>query len=148
MSETPRWQQDEKQEEKQEEKHDEKHEEKGGGEKWQRDPVGAVVWAAILIWAGVALLAETLGLLGTVGPLPGITAWSAIFTGAGLIVIAGAAFRLLVPEYRRPVAGRFILGAVLIGVGLGNVVGYTLVWPLVLVAIGVYLLIRNLMPRP
>lgn len=49
----------EKEEEKKQEK-DEKEEEKrkGWDEKWRRDRVNAVGWAAILIWGALVLLAE------------------------------------------------------------------------------------------
>ena len=40
----------------QEEKEVAKHEEKSYQEKYQRDPVGAISWALLLIWAGVLLL--------------------------------------------------------------------------------------------
>ena len=52
---------DEKQEK--DEKERSKQEEKTAEEKWQRDPLGATIWALVLIWAGVVLLAENLGLL-------------------------------------------------------------------------------------
>ncbi|HOR00755.1 MAG TPA: hypothetical protein PLJ35_18225 [Anaerolineae bacterium] len=146
MSFEERRRQEEKQEEKEEEKHDEKQEEKGR-EKWQRDPVSAAVWAGILVWAGVVLLAESLGFLGALGPLWGLQAWPIILAGAGLIVILGAAFRLLVPSHRQPVVGAFILGAVLIGVGLGSVTGYNVVGPLILVGLGLVLLLRSFARR-
>jgi hypothetical protein len=49
---------DEKDEKEEKERHehekdDEKREEKSPEEKWRRDPVGSVIWACILIWAGV-----------------------------------------------------------------------------------------------
>ncbi len=136
---------EEKQEEKQEEKgRAEKEEEKRGGEKWQRNPVGAAVWAAILIWAGVVLFAATTGVLGRYTTLQ---ADSVIFVGAGIIVIAGGIFRVLVPSYRRPVAGAFILGIILIAIGLGSIVGWQIVGPLALVLIGVYLFLRSLTRR-
>ncbi len=151
MSERMQWeksgQADEKTEEKTEEKRREKEEEKGRGEKWHHNPVGAVVWAAILIWAGVVLLAESLGLTRMLGPLPVLPASSAIAAGAGLIIICGAVFRLLVPEYRRPVTGAVVLGVVLIAIGLGEAVGYDVVGPLALVAVGAFILLRALAVR-
>ncbi len=134
---------DEKNEEKRE-KPDEKQEEKGRGEKWRRDPVSAVVWAGILIWAGIVLLLDGLGLLRAV---PGLQAWSLIFIGAGVIVLLEAAFRTLVPAYRRPVAGTVIFGVILIAIGLGNLLGWAIVGPLALVLIGLYLLLRGLVFR-
>ena len=49
--------------EKFDEKEREKREEKTTEEKWQNDPVGAVVGAGIFIWAGLVLLAGNLGIL-------------------------------------------------------------------------------------
>lgn len=126
------------------EKPEEKQEEKGGGEKWQRDPVGGAVWAAILIWAGLVLLAATLGFL---GPLVGLEAAPLIFIGAGVIVIAGVIYRLLVPAYRRPVTGNIVIAIILISIGLGSLVGWQVVGPLALVLIGAYLLLRGVFGR-
>ena len=44
------------------EKSSEKEREKSE-EKYRRDPLSAVIWAAILIWAGVVLLLDNLGYL-------------------------------------------------------------------------------------
>ncbi len=135
MTEMQRYEKEEKDEKRQEK------EEKDRGEKWQRDPLSAVIWAAILIWAGLALLGGNLGLL---AGYPGLEAWPLIFIGAGLIVIAEAVIRLLVPAYRRPVTGTFILGAVLLAIGLGNLVQRDVVLPLVLIVIGAAILLRGL----
>jgi len=130
-----RYDEKEEKQEKQEEK-----EEKSWEEKWRRDPLSAAVWAGILIWAGLVWLAINLKLLD-------VDAWSLIFLGAGLLVLLEAAVRLLVPAYRRPVAGTFILGVVLLGIGLGILVGVELVWPFVVIVIGVGLLLRGLLGR-
>ena len=53
---------DEKTEEKNE-KELEKREEKSAEEKYRRDPLGSIIWACILIWAGVVLLLNQLGYL-------------------------------------------------------------------------------------
>jgi hypothetical protein len=131
MSERPRNEKEEK-------------EEKGRGEswdeKWRRDPVDAVVWAFILIWAGLVFLAENMGLLVR---FEGLEAWSIGFIGAGLIVLLGVVVRLLVPAYRRPVTGSLIFGVILLGIGLGEVVSWVAIGPLILIAIGVGMLLRG-----
>jgi len=136
------WQ-DEKYE-KEEEKSEKEYEkqEKSWDEKWRRDPLSAGVWAVILIWAGVVLLAENLGLMVR---YEWLDAWGLIFTGAGLIVLLEVGVRLLVPAYRRPVGGSIVWGAILVGLGLGNLIGPDVTWPLVLIAIGVGLLLRGLL---
>ncbi len=141
MSEIPRNEKQEKQE-KQEEK-DEK--ERGGwDEKWRNDPLGAITWAAILIWAGLVLLAENLGLL---VPLEALSAWNVIFAGAGLIVLLQALVRVLVPAYRRPVVGTVIFGLILIAIGLGDIFNWGIVWALIVIALGVSLLLRGVIRR-
>ena len=138
MSERQHGEKYEKEEEKQEK------EEKSWEEKWRHDPLNAVGWAAILIWAGLVLLAENLGLLVRYERLE---TWALIFIGAGLIVLLGVVVRLVVPEYRRPVTGSLILGAVLLAIGLGDLIGEGVVWALVLIAIGAAMLLRGFLGR-
>jgi hypothetical protein len=144
---------EEKEEEKVREKEEEKLEEKS-----TQDPLSAVVFALILIWAGVVLLAHNLGMLGSfeglLSQLPlgeldlpwerisffGLTAWRLFFLGAGAIVLIEVLIRLLVPEYRRRVFGSVIGAIVLIAVGLG---GWNLIWPMVLIAVGASILLRG-----
>jgi hypothetical protein len=142
---------DEKQEEKVQEKEEEKLEEKG-----RQDALSGAVFALILIWAGVVLLAHNFGFLGIFEglverlPLPavdlpweaisffGVTAWRLFFLGAGAIVLLEVLVRLLVPGYRRRVFGTVIGAVVLFAVGLGS---WNLILPLVLIAVGGALLL-------
>jgi hypothetical protein len=126
-----------------EEKHGER-EEKNWEEKWRRDPLSGIVWAAILIWAGLVLLVDNLGFLARIELL---NAWAIIFIGAGLIILLEVAVRLLVPAYRRAVTGSLILGLVLIGIGLGNLLSWNVIWPLILIILGVFILVRGLIWR-
>jgi hypothetical protein len=119
-------------------------EEKSWDEKWQRDPVGSIVWASILVWAGLVLLADNLGLL---SDLTLRNAWGVIFAGAGVILLLEVLVRLLVPEYRRPVIGTLIFGFILLGIGLGDLVGWGVIWALVVIAIGLSILVRGLFGR-
>ncbi len=145
MSEREYYKDEEKDVEKRE-KDEEKQEkeEKTWEEKWRRDPLGVVVWAVILIWAGVALLADNLGLLAQFEQLD---MWGVILVGAGVIVFLEVIVRLLVPAYRRSVGGTLIFAAVLVGAGLGNMYGWNVVWPAILIAIGLSILLRALFPR-
>ena len=129
------WQRDEKEEklEKEEEKH-EKNE-------WQRDRLSTLSWAAILIWAGLVLLANSLAWF------PIDESWPAIPLGAGVIVLLEILARMALPEYRRPVGGQYVLAILLIAVGLGNWLDWGLIWPVALILIGLGILGRNLM-RP
>jgi len=126
------------------EKHGEK-EEKNWEEKWRSDPLGGIVWAGILIWAGLVLLADNLRLLARFERLE---AWAIILVGAGLILLLEVAVRVLVPAYRRAVTGTLILGLILIGAGLGDLLSWNVIGPLVLILFGVFILLRVLMKRP
>ncbi len=130
---------DEKEEEKQRDRQEK--EEKSWDEKWRRDPLNAAAWAAIFIWAGLVLLADNLGLLTRFERLD---AWAIILIGAGLIILVEAAVRLLVPAYRRPVVGSIIFGVILVALGTGNIIGWGVIWPVVLIAFGVIILARGL----
>ncbi len=135
--------------EKFDEKEAEKREEKSWEEKYRNDPVSAAVWACIFIWAGLVLLAGNLGLLDWISTEPGApfflwaNTWGLILLGAGVIVLMGAAVRVLVPSYRRSVTGDLILGVIFIGIGLGNVLGFQVTLPLILIVIGLSILLRG-----
>ncbi len=135
MSERQRREKDEKSE-----KQDEK-EEKNREEKFQRDPVGVLTWAVILIWVAGVLLAENFGWAPV---LSGYSIWAIILAGAGVIVLLQVLVRLFLPEYRRPIVGNLILGFILLGVGLGDLFGWNIVLPLVLLAIALILVTRTI----
>jgi hypothetical protein len=149
---------DEKFDEKDLEKRDEKsREEKNWDEKWRRDPISAVIWAILLIYAGVILLAYNLGYLETwlanlaaatsLTFLADLQVWSVILLGAGIILLIEVLIRLLIPEYRRGVAGTIIAAFVLISIALGNQIGWTLVLPLILIGVGLAILVRGIFGR-
>ncbi len=137
MSEQPRNEKDEKEEK------EEKGRDESWDEKFRRDPLNAAGWAFLFIWAGLVLLAENMGILDNLRA--GLDAWSVIFIGAGVIVLLGVLIRLFVPAYRRPVGGSIIFGFILLGIGLGEVVGWIAIWPLILIGIGVSWLLRMLL---
>jgi hypothetical protein len=151
---------DKEQEEKVDEKEVAKQEEKWE-EKWHRDPLGTVVGAVMLMWLGVVLLANNLGLLDLFADLlerfglrsarlpwemPFVTpeAWSLFFFGGGLILLLEIVVRLVVPTYRRNVLGTLIVAIVFFALGLGN---WSLIWPLIVIAIGLSVLLRGLFRR-
>ena len=134
----------EKAEEKEEEKkHEKGPEEKNWDEKWRRDPLGSLIWALILIWAGVALLLNNMGLVS----VPGLEVWELIFIGAGVLILIEVLVRLLMPAYRKPVGGSLILAIIFLGIGLQGFVTSNLVWAVALILIGVYILLRGLTRR-
>ena len=110
--------------EKEDEKRGEKQDEKKGSweEKWQRDRVNALSWASILIWGAIVLLIDITKSASNVAWWHG---WAIFLLGAGIIILLTAFYRWLKPEHRRPLIGSFILGIILIGVGLGDLVKWS-----------------------
>ncbi len=152
--------QDEKKQEK-DEKELNKHEEKSMDEKGRSDPLGSIVWALILIWAGVVFLANNLGWLDSISvylnrlgiataelpfdtPIMQLEAWSLFFIGAGALLLGEVIIRLLMPAYRRPVLGAAILSIVFFGLGLGT---WNLIWPLILIVVGLAIVLGGLFRR-
>ncbi|NLS78661.1 MAG: hypothetical protein GXY76_15510 [Chloroflexi bacterium] len=133
----------EKGEEKEVEKRDEKRDE-SWEEKWQRDPLSAAVWAVILIWAGIAFL---LGNLGVFDRIRGLETWGVVLMGAGVIVLIEVLIRALIPEYRKPILGPLIFGVALVLWGLGDVLPWLSIWPIIIVIVGISLLVRGLRAR-
>ena len=146
MSQEPQkqWSRDEKDEK----GRDEKRNEKGRDEKGRTDSLSTLAWAAIFVWAGLALLAENLDLLGEIKLGDQIlNSWSLIFIGAGIIILVEVAIRLFYPAYRRPVTGSIIFAGILLAIGLGGWVGWNYVWPLIIILVGVSILVGSLTRR-
>jgi hypothetical protein len=148
QNQSEKYEKEEKEYEKEHEKdQQEDQQEKSWDEKYRRDPLGAVTWALVLIWAGAALLIHNLGLLDGLGFLGRMEAQSLVFAGAGIIVLAMVLYRALNPEHRRPLRGNIILGFILVGIGLGDALGWEIVWALIIIAIGVSLLLGGAIGR-
>jgi len=143
---------DEKFDEKEMEKREEKSpEEKGWDEKYRRDPLSGIIWALILIWAGAVFLAANLGVLDrwlqVDARLPVIFsrlggAWPIVLLGVGVILLGEVAIRLVVPVYRSPIGGTIILAVIFIGIALGDLISWNIIWPVVLIAFGLWIIIR------
>ena len=136
-------------EEKEREKEAEKEAEKAEKpyafyEKYRRDPLSGVIWALVLIWAGVVFIGDNLGLLPQVGRAD---PWNWIFFGAGVLVMLEVLLRLVSPDYARPVGGRVVWGGILMAIGLSGIYGFDVTWPLILVLIGVSILVGSVMRR-
>ena len=152
---------DEKTEEKQE-KEVQKREEKLE-EKWQRDPLGSITGAFILIWAGVVLLAHNMGFIAPLTgvldrlgvPAPGMALeWvpfiiprgvQLFLFGAGAIIVVEIILRLIIPKFRRGIFGSLIGAIVCFALGLGN---WQAIWPLMIIAVGLSILVSALTRRP
>ncbi len=138
---------DEKEAEKADEKETEKEQEKGGmgaekyTEKYRRDPLGGIFFAAILIWVGLVFLAENLRMLPLFGRLE---TWHWIVMGIGGLLIIEAFVRSVSVEHRRNVMGRLVFGGILLLLGLSGVLALDMetIWPAFLILIGLALLLR------
>ena len=144
---------DEKQYDEKDEKELEKHDEKVE----ENDKLSSITWAFILIWAGIVFLATNMGWFDQLG----ITidqswvfrsledwntfgVWNLIALGAGAIILLEAIARLLLATYRRHIGGTLIVAAVFIGLGLGGWFSWTYMWPLILIAVGINVLLTGL----
>ena len=130
---------DEKEQEKQREK---------SQEKYQSDPLSSLIWAVILIWAGVAFLLTNMNLLDGIPILEEFQGWDLVFAGVGVILLGEIAVRLTVPAYSGPVIGRLILALVLLSIGLGDRFGWEFIWPIAIIAVGVIMLFGGVFKRP
>jgi hypothetical protein len=134
----------ERQRNEKDEKDEKGHEDWGGekwsGEKWSGDPLGRITFALIIIWAGVVFLLANIGEDQTVLGIDLSNPWAWILTGAGVLIWIEVLLRLAMPEYRRPVGGRLILGTIFVIIGVGWMIDVSL-WPLLLIAIGVTMLL-------
>jgi len=145
MAERRRAEKDEEKRREKDEKEEEKH--KGWGEKWRRDRLNALVWASVLIWAALVILASASGFADdNFGDW--WEGWAVFFAGFGAVVLLSSFYRMLVPEQRRPVAGGLILGFILLGIGLGQILdSWTYVWVGVLVALALIILFNAFLRR-
>jgi amino acid transporter len=71
----------------------------GRSQKAERRQLKGLWWAFVLIWAGLIFGAESLDLLPQIGAGD---VWSWIFTGAGLLGILGAIYRVATSDVPSP----------------------------------------------
>ena len=133
-----------------------KHDEKVEGS----DRLSSISWAFILMWAGLIFLSSNMGWFSLIGldvdtswyfhsfeDWTHFGVWNLIALGAGAILIVATIARLLIPQYRRHAGGSLIVAAIFIGVGLGGWYSWSYLWPVILIAMGLNILISGLMRR-
>ena len=133
-------------------KHDEKVE--------SNDKLSSITWAFILMWAGLVFLANNMGWFSTIGLVVDpswsfdaigdwqhLGVWNLVALGAGVLLALEAVARLLIPQFRRNVGGSLIVAVVFIGVGLGGWFNWSYLWPLILIAVGLNILLKGAFRR-
>ena len=128
------------------EKGEEKHEEKGHGadEKYERNPLGFMVFALALFWIGVYLLLRNRHVLPETDK-----SWAYLVWGAAGLFFLEFVIRLLVPRWRQPITGSLALAIILAGVGAGLWYkrDWAIIGPVVLIAFAVSMVLGRLVPR-
>ena len=117
--------------------------------------ISTIAWALVMLWAGLTYLAENLGYLQRwISSIPGlpekayeISAFSLVFLGAGVIFFIEALLHIILPGEGKHFTGAIILAAVGIGVGLGDIFTWSLIGPIMLIAIGISFLLRGFISR-
>ncbi len=97
-----------------------------------RDLLNGVIWALILIAAGVIFLAE--GVWQAFDWERFGSAWNFVFVAVGLILLLEVAIRLLVAQFRRPVAGTLVFAFVMLAIGISGITGWNITWAVFLIA--------------
>lgn len=118
--------------------------------------LGSITWALILIWAGLVFLASNFGWLNAIQVSPtlpaglefiGLGTWSLIFLGAGVLIFIESLLSTFVPSLRSNNSGNFFLAAIFLGIGFSSIFGWDLIWPLVLIFLGLSALASALIKR-
>jgi len=109
----------------------------------RRDMLDAIGWAIVFIWSSFLLMAHLTGFDESYGWWDG---WGLFFIGIAAIVLIGTIIRWLVPKYRRRgLALGLVFGLILLSIGLGEIALW--IWPLLLGAIGISILLRVFITR-
>ena len=113
-------------------------------EKAERKRLEAFWWAAVLIWAGVVLVADYLGILPQIREE---NVWSWIFLGAGAFGLLGALIRVVSDELPNPTGWDYFWSALFLIIGAAGFVGGGIAFPFALIVIGVAILANVLFRR-
>lgn len=114
------------------------------GMMWRPDAPNPIAWSLILIWAGFVFLAEPLG---WVADVTWWHPWAMVFLGAGAILMLSGLVRFIVNKARDGSGGNIFLGFVFGCIGAGMLGGWSLIWPLALIAIGLGWLLSYFLKR-
>ena len=106
-------------------------------EKAERKRLESYWWAAVLIWSGLILVAEFLGILPEIGTA---NAWSWIFLGAGVFGLIGAFIRVVNPDLPAPTGWDYFWSVLFLIIGATGFFGGGIAFPIVLVVVGIAIL--------
>ncbi len=122
-------------------------------ERWERrrnDPIGPVIGALILIWLGVVFLAaQNPDVLRLPFEVSWNNVWALFLAGLGALLILQGILRAATGG-RFGILNSLIWGGVLLLIGLAGMfpgLGLDKLWPLAIIALGVGLLLTNLLRR-
>jgi len=100
---------------------------------WRSDETyERVAWAGIFFLGAVLLLVELSGIMDGISWYNG---WDVFFLGLGSVMALSAIARRTVLGRRVDGLGA-ICGLILIGVGVDGILGFGLIWPIILIVIG------------
>jgi hypothetical protein len=134
----PRYEKQEKGQEKQEEKG------RGPDEKYEKNPLGFMVFAVDLCWLGVYLLLRNRHVFADTDQ-----SWAYLVWGIAALAVVEIVIRLMVPRWRKAITGTFVWAVIWAGVGFGLWTGsdWEIVGPVVLIAVALALVLGRLVPR-
>jgi hypothetical protein len=101
-------------------------------------------WGAVLIWAGLVFVADSMGYLYQEG---NINVWTWVFLGAGVLALILNAWRLLVPDVAPPTLWDYVWTAIFLILGLSAFANFTLSWPLFVIVLGLVIVISTVLRR-
>ena len=106
-------------------------------EKAERKRLESYWWAAVLIWSGLIVVAELLGILPEIGTA---NAWSWIFLGAGVFGLIGALMRVIHPDLPKPTGWDYFWSILFLIIGSVSFFGGGIAFPIVLLVVGIAIL--------
>ena len=106
-------------------------------EKAQRKRLESFWWGAVILWAGLVLIADYLDILPEIREA---SVWSWIFLGAGLLGLVGAIIRAVSADLPKPTGWDYFWSGLFIIFGASGFFGDWITFPLALILIGVAIL--------
>jgi hypothetical protein len=106
-----------------------------------RSRLETIYWAGAFILAGLIFGADSLGLLPQIGKAD---AWSWVFAGVGLYGMLMNLYYASSPDTINPRTWDYIWSGFWLVVGLSGVFATNIFWPLALLLVGSFILVRTL----